>query len=278
MNQIPRVAAVHDISGFGRCSMTVALPVLSAMGMQVCPLPTAYLSAQTAIPVTSHSLFRDMTPEMEQTALSWNELHLQFSAVYSGFLGSARQIGILRDFCRRLEEQHPLILVDPVMGDHGKIYSTYTDELCRAVGELTAVADIITPNLTEAAFLLGEPYDPRPDGDKLRAWLERLSRNGGRSVVITGVSSEQGRIGASCFDRTDGSFARFETDEQGGRFSGTGDLFASVVLGSVLRGGTLPESVGKAVDFVALCAGETLKNGTPPAEGVAFEPLLGRLL
>lgn len=279
MKRAPRIAAIQDLSGFGRCSTTVVLPVLSAMGGQCCPMLTAYLSAHTAFPPSPHSVFLDLTAQMQETAAHWAELGVTFDAIYSGFLGSAGQIAQIEAFYRQFRREETLVLVDPVMGDHGKPYRTYTPELCRRMEELAARADVITPNLTEAALLLGEDYASCP-GDEagLRAWLERLSLNGQRSVVLTGVSLHPGATGAGCFDRTTGRTSFAMARQEPARFSGTGDLFASVLLGSLLRGEGLADASQRAADFVQHCVAYTLAVGTPLLEGVQFEPLLGELM
>lgn len=279
MTSAPRIAAIQDISGFGRCSMTVVLPVLSAMGGQCCPLPTAYLSAHTAFPASQHATFLDMTGQMAGTMAHWAELGVTFDAIYSGFLGSEGQISLIEDFYSRFRGEHTLVLVDPVMGDHGKPYRTYTPDMCARMGELAARADVITPNLTEAALLLGEPYEAVP-GDEagLRGWLERLSLEGRRSVVLTGVSLAPGQVGAGWFDRGAGRAGFTMTHQEPAHFPGTGDLFASVVLGSLLRGEALSDAAQLAAEFVQRCAAHTLALGTPVLEGVQFEPLLGELI
>ena len=246
MNLTPRVAAVHDMSGLGRCSLTVALPVLSAMGAQCCPLPTAVLSAHTAFPASHLATFLDLTDEMERMLLHWRKLHVSFDAIYSGFLGSERQIGILHRLLSEFRRKETLVLVDPVMGDHGKVYRTYTPEMCRLMGELAAGADLITPNLTEAAILLGEDYSSVPTGQAgMERWLTRLSLEGRRSVVITGVSFAPGTVGAGCFDRGSGKIRFAMARQEHGEFSGTGDLFASVLLGASLRGETLADATAR---------------------------------
>ena len=154
MKRAPRIAAIQDISGFGRCSTTVVLPVLAAMGGECCPLLTACLSAHTAFPASEKATFLDLTGQMAGTAAHWAELGVTFDAIYSGFLGSAGQIGLIEDFYRQFRREGTLVLVDPVMGDHGKPYRTYTPELCGRMRDLAAQADVITPNLTEAALLL----------------------------------------------------------------------------------------------------------------------------
>ena len=274
----PRVAAIHDISGFGRCSLTVVLPVLAAMGAQCCPMPTAYLSAQTAFPKSDRAVFLDMTDQLERTGSHWQELNVQFDAIYSGFLGSEAQIGLLGEFIRKFRGKDTLVVVDPVMGDWGKPYRTYTPDLCRRMGELAEHADVITPNLTEAAILLGEEYDPAPGEDKVRAWLERLSLKGARSVVITGVSPAPGMVGAACFDRATGEMSVPSTQEVPVAYSGTGDLFSSVMLGALLRGESLHQATALAVEFVQKCAAFTQTLDGDRREGVLFERLLGDLI
>lgn len=275
----PRVAAVHDLSGLGRCSLTVILPVLSAMGAQCCPIPTAYLSAHTGFPKSEHAVFLDLTRQMKSTGEHWAELGLGFDAVYSGFLGSDRQIDCLEDLIARFRSPGTLVLVDPVMGDHGKPYRTCTPALCRRMTGLAARADLITPNFTEAALLLGEDYAKRPtDEAGVRKWLQRLSLDGKRSVVLTGVHLRAGQLGAGCYDRQDGSVRFAMAPHENGQFGGTGDLFASVLLGSLLRGSRLYEAMDLAVRFVARCVGYTLSLETPNVEGVQFERLLGELM
>ena len=222
---------------------------------------------------------RDLTGQMAGTAAHWAELGVTFDAIYSGFLGSAGQIGLIEDFYRQFRREGTLVLVDPVMGDHGKPYRTYTPELCGRMRDLAAQADVITPNLTEGALLLEEDYADLPrDEEGLRAWLERLSLDGRRSVVLTGVSLRPGAIGAGCFDRATGRIRFAMARQEPAQFPGTGDLFASVVLGAMLRGEPLETAAQRAAEFVQRCAAHTLALGTPVLEGVQFEPLLGELM
>lgn len=279
MNAAPRIAAIQDISGFGRCSLTVVLPVLSAMGSQCCPLLTASLSAHTAFPPSDKATFLDLTDQMERTAAHWAELGVTFDAIYSGFLGSADQIRIIERFYQQFRGEHTRVLVDPVMGDHGKPYRTCTPDLCAQMRQLADQADCITPNWTEAALLLDEDYDARPTQESgIRNWLERLSLDGRRSVVLTGVSLTEGQIGAGYFDRITGATGFAMAHQEPVHFPGTGDLFASVLLGALMRGDELPGSVEQAVDFVQRCVAQSMQIGTPPLEGVQFEPLLKELV
>ena len=273
----PRVAAIHDMSGFGRCSLTVAIPVLSAMGVQCCPLPTAFLSTHTG--GFQGYTFLDMTDEMPKVAAHWDGLGLRFDAIYSGFMGSQRQIAIVQDFIRTFRRDAAVrVVVDPVMGDHGRCYATYTPAMCAAMKDLAAEADVITPNLTEAAFLLDVPYESLGGGEgEYRACVEKLSQEGRRSVVLTGVSLEPGKTGAACFDAATGRTEFIQTTFETKEFHGTGDVFSSVLTGALVRGRTLPDAVADAAEFVRACAAHTAPQNLPAREGVDFEPLLWRL-
>ena len=272
----PRVAAIHDLSGFGRCSLTVAMPVLSAMGIQCCPLPTAFLSTHTG--GFDGFTFLDMTDEMPKVTAHWRSLGLRFDAVYSGFLGSERQIGIVEEFIRTFRRENTAIVVDPVMGDHGRCYQTYTPAMCAGMARLAEQADVITPNLTEAAFLLGIPYEELPtDPDGCRATAERLSLNGRRSVALTGVSLKPGQTGAMCFDAKAGRTEAVQTEYVSPEFHGPGDVFASGLTGALVRGASLTEAAHQAVEFIRACAVRTAAEELPMREGVDFEPLLGLL-
>ncbi len=277
MNRAPKVAVVQDLSGFGRCSLTVVLPVLAAMGNQCCPMLTAYLSAHTGFPSSDKAVFLDMTQQMAGVADHWAQLGTGMDAIYSGFLGSAEQIGQLRRFIDTFRREGSIVLVDPVMGDHGRAYRTCTNELCTRMVQLAGQADVITPNLTEAAILLGESYRPGLEAAQVRDWLERLSLDGRRSVVITGVSTVPGEVGAACLDRDSGKVSFSMARQERGSFPGTGDLFASVLLGSLLRGESLQSANARAVEFVQQCVHRTLVLGTPALEGVQFECILGEL-
>lgn len=271
----PCVTAIHDMSGFGRCSLTVAIPILSAMGIQCCPLPTAFLSTHTG--GFADFTFLDMTDEMPKIARHWKSLGLRFNAVYSGFLGSARQITIVEDFIRDFRGDG-IVVVDPVMGDGGVVYRTYTPEMCAGMARLAQQADVITPNLTEAALLLGVPYGELPAGEAgCRAIVERLSLEGRRSVVLTGASVEADSTGAMCFDARTGRTEAVQTRRVDREFHGTGDVFSSVLTGALVQGKSLTESAREAVEFVRACAERTAAAGLPMREGVDFEPLLGLL-
>ena len=269
---VPRAACINDISGFGRCSLTTALPVLSVMGVQACPVPTAVLSMHTGFPQFT---FTDLTDTLPDYFKSWSEL--SFDWIYSGFLGSVGQIHLIQQFFRAQKRLNPAcrILLDPVMGDDGKRYSTYTPELCDAMRELAAEADVITPNITEACLLTGEPYR----GECLHtaeaaALASRLQACGCGAVVITGIVQEN-RIGNLTVENGNMHFSSVHRTEC--LFSGTGDLFASVLCGALARSRTLQKAAEEAGAFLSEVTQETLRRGTPAQEGVLFEPLLYQL-
>lgn len=269
----PRIAAIHDLSCFGRCSLTIALPVLSAMGCQCCPLPTALLSAHTGI---SGFTFLDTTDEMRRISAHWSQLSLHFQAIYTGFLGSAPQISLVEDFLRRFHAPDTLLVMDPVMGDHGTPYKTCTPALRQGLRELVAQADVITPNLTEAAILLDIPYHESQTADASEL-VRALSLQGQRSVVLTGYAAAPGQVGALCYDRDTRQVEAIQTARVPQDFPGTGDLFASVLTGALTRGAPLLQAARTAVDFVGSCVARSVAEGAGKAEGVDFEPLLRQL-
>lgn len=272
-NRPPRVACINDLSGYGRCSLTTAIAVLSAMGVQACPAPTAILSKHTGFP---HFTFQDFTPHLGAYLADWGEL--EFDAVYTGFLGSAEQIRLVEDFLaqqRARQRTPPHVIIDTVMGDGGKLYPTYTPDMCRRMKRLVSHADVITPNITEACILTGTDYP----GEELstaqaRALACRLYDLGAGAVVITGIVREP----VLCNLVYDGRELYFDAEDRTERmFSGTGDLFASIVSARLAAGGTLPEAVTLAGSFIAAATRYTLSLGTPTQEGVCFEPCLSRL-
>ena len=276
MSMTPRVAAVHDLSGFGRCSLTVVGPVLSTMGVQCCPIVTACLSTHTG--GFSGYVAQDLSDLMEGTIRHWQGLGLSFDGVYTGFMASVRQMELAARAIDTLKAAGGAAVVDPVMGDHGRRYATYTPEMCDAMGALCAHADVITPNLTEAAFLLGLEYDRLSGSGAEGLELARaLSDGGRRSVVLTGVSGGADQVGAACYDRASGRARLVMAPRVEGEYHGTGDIFASVLTGALVGGMALDQAAGLAARFVSQCARRTRDQDYPRREGVDFEPLLGRL-
>ena len=217
---------------------------------------------------------------MAPVTAHWRQLELAFDAVYTGFMGSARQIGLtaafLDAFCGK---GRALAVVDPVMGDHGRPYRTYTPQMCRAMGELADRADVIVPNATEAALLLGVDWEQlRLDrAEDCRRWARALSLDGRRSVVLTGTALTPDAAGAVCYDRDTGAAELVSAPLAPGEFHGTGDLFASVLAGALVRGMSLVQGAQLAADFTSQCAARTGAQDLPRREGVDFEPLLWRL-
>lgn len=269
-----RAAAVHDLSGFGRCSLTVALPVLSAMGVQLSCLPTAVLSTHTG--GFQGYTFRDLTGDMRAFFTHWKKEGFCFDALYTGYLGSAEQIDLVEEFFSLFRTEENLILVDPVMGDHGKLYSLYTPEMAEGMKRLCKKADVLAPNMTEAAFLTGMEFkDAGHDEGYLREICERLLKMGAKQVVLTGVSAVPGTVGAACHDGA--HFSVYAPPRVQARYDGTGDLFASVLLGALLHGRNLQSAAALAADFTRDCVEISLKNGTDPHHGVDFEGMLWQL-
>ena len=280
-----KIAIINDISGYGRCSISVIQPIVSHLGVQGCPVPTAIFSNHTGFP----SFFRkDFTRYMQAYIDEWKKLDLRFDAIMTGFLGSAQQIGIVERFIHDFggcptgqsglhDEGAPLVLVDPVMGDNGHIYPTYTRKMCREMKKLLAYADIITPNITEACFLTDTPY--REAGWKhaeLAAMARQLQEMGARKLVITGIRMGDNFIGnAVCDEHGDMEFQRQMVVEQ--TRSGTGDVFASVLVADAVNGVEFAHSVKRASNFVRRCLIETGKTSAPLNTGIDFESQLHKL-
>ena len=273
---VPRLAMINDIAGFGRCSTTVSLPVISVMKVQVCPVPTSVLSNHLGFPLCH---FDDYTSHMRDYIKVWNELGLTFDGLYCGFLGNEEQIDIVRKFVEMFRP--PLFLLDPVMGDHGRAYSSITETHVQKMKELLPLADIITPNITEACLLTGTPWK---DGEwtmqELSGLCERLASlclkdSVSASIVITGIRQGDYLVN---FLWDDGVYTTVATPIAGASRPGTGDIFASILAADAVRGETLLSSVQKAANFVGLCIAGSEKAGTPVQEGVVFEKYLAALL
>lgn len=273
--EMRKVAAVHDLSCFGRCSLAVILPVLAVMGVQGCPMPGTVLSTHTGGfgPVAR----TDLTRQVEGTLEHWSGLGLTFDGIYTGYMASAAQIHQAIRVVHRLSAPQTQVVVDPVLGDHGKLYSSMTDALAQAMGLLCDQAHVITPNLTEAAILLGLEPDALL-GQRGPDVAVELSAQGKRSVVVTGVTPEEGYTGAAWFDHTTGQTGTAVAVRAPGDYPGTGDLFSAVLTGGLMMGEGLERAVGRATHFISRCASYTAALGSDIREGVLFEPLLPLLL
>jgi len=276
-NPVPRVAAIHDISGFGRSSLTIVLPILSAMGVQASPLPTALLSTQTS--GFGNYFFMDLSDEMIKISDHWRKLKISFDAVYSGFLGSSRQVEIVSDFIDDFSSKGELTVVDPVMGDDGKTYGPYGNDMVKAMRNLITKADIITPNFTEACLLLDNDYRTDIKIPLLKDWMRKLSDKGPEKVVFTSVPvSDKSRSFVFAYDRSFDTFWKVSCSYIPAAYPGTGDIFTSVLTGAILQGDSLPIALDRAVQFVSLAIRSTFGYNSPGREGVMFEKVLYSLM
>ena len=271
-----QVLAIHDLSCVGRCSLTVALPVLSAAGLHVSVLPTALLSTHTG-EFTGYTNL-DLTQEMAKIYAHFQTLPLRFDGLYSGFLGSWEQLALVEDVFAHYRRADTLLLVDPVMADHGKLYATYTETLARDMGRLCRQADVIVPNLTEAAILLEASYREQPSFPQVEAMLRALhKRYGCRQAVITGILQD-GLLGAAAYDAQRDCVFFHGQPPMDHVFYGTGDVLASALLAGLMRGCSLSQATTLAVDFTYQSMLHTLDNGLPLRYGVAFEQALPMLV
>lgn len=267
---IPRLAMINDMAGFGRCSTTVSLPVISVMEVQVCPVPTSILSNHLGFPVCH---FDDYTHHMREYLDAWKKLGLTFDGLYCGFLGSAEQFTIVEEFLNGFRPE--LFLLDPVMGDHGKAYSTITQEHCLYMKKLIRHADILTPNITEACLLTDTPYKDRYWTDyELYELCGKLSQMCPGKIVITGIRNSSSILN---YIWESGNRSTCITPITGNSRPGTGDLFASILIADALHHADFSSSVKKAADFVAMCIRGSEEAGVPIQEGVIFEKYLKNL-
>lgn len=265
-----RALAIHDISCFGKCSLTVALPILSAAGIETTVLPTAVLSTHTG--GFKDFTYRDLTEDLGPIADHWRQLRIGFDAMYSGFLGSYEQIDIVSDIFGYFRTDDSLVLVDPVMADHGELYKVFTPDMVTGMTKLCGRADIIIPNMTEASFILGEPFKEGPyDRAGIEMMLKRLSKLGPKQVVITGVYFSPELLGAAGYDRDTGDVSYAFAPKIEGYYHGTGDIFGSALLSGLLNGMKLKSAMQLAVDFVCGSIERTKLAGTDLRYGVNFE-------
>ncbi|MDR1164959.1 MAG: pyridoxamine kinase [Deltaproteobacteria bacterium] len=267
-NPLPRVAAVHDLSGFGRCSLTVVVPILSTMGFEVCPLPTAILSTHTAI---EGFTLLDLTEELPKIIAHWEKLGLKFDAIYSGFLGSARQADIVARFIDAFKTPDTLVVVDPVMADHGQLYASMPPEMVGEMRKLSARAQVITPNITEAALMLERPVPEAMGEGEVKDWLKALSDLGPAMPVITSLPlrSKADTSSVAAYNREDGRYWLTGRPLVPTQYHGTGDIFSSVLTGSLLQGDSLPIAMDRSSQFVASAI-----RGTFGYSGLAHHEIL----
>lgn len=271
-----KVVTIQDISCFGKCSLTVALPVISAMGIETAVIPTAVLSTHTG--GFEGYTFRDLTDDIPDIASHWKNINLKFSAVYTGYLGSEKQINIVSEFFDDFRTDDNFIIVDPVLGDNGKFYAGFTEEFAVKMAELCSKADYIIPNMTEASFLLGIPYTEDYDRAYVEDVLRRLAGLGCKIPVLTGVHFDDKKQGAAAYDSVNDKFYYSFNENIKRSVHGTGDIFASVFTGAVTLGKNLQQTLDIAVNFTFECIKATIPYFDEMWYGSCFELCLGKLI
>lgn len=271
-NHQKKIAVINDFSGFGRCSIAVSLPVISALKIQCCPLPTSVFSNHTGFE-SFYSM--DFTEHMNAYINEWEKLRLKFDGILTGFLGSPEQLEIVRGFLERFKNENTVTVIDPVMGDYGKLYPTYSSHLVEKMSSLVPYADILTPNLTEACILTETDYHPDIDEDELIEMCEKLSGMGPKKIVISGL--ESGENLDNFVYEAGKSAVTVRQHKVGACRSGTGDVFSSIIAADAVNGLNLTASVCHASSFIAKALRRTLELGLPKTDGICFEEFLSEI-
>ena len=270
-----RILTIQDISCVGKCSLTVALPILSAAGVEAACLPTAVLSTHTAFPKFT---FRDLTDEIRPISDTLYELGIDFDAIYTGYLGSFEQLRLVGEMIDRFKTKKTAVFIDPVMADHGKLYPGFTPAFAAEMEKLCRKADLVLPNLTEASFMLNIPYRENYDEAYIRDVLFRLTEKGARRAALTGIGFTPDTIGVYFYDAEKKSYYSYFNRKLPVSYHGTGDIFASAALGGYMRGLTTEEALSLAVDFTLECMEKTLQDENPRFYGVNFEEAIPMLV
>lgn len=278
MRPMKKVAAIHDISCYGRAALATIIPILSAMGNQVCPLPTAVLSTHTD--GFGKPAIRGLSDFICESKNHWKRLKLDFQCIYSGYLANPSQVEFVEDFIKDFKEEETLVVIDPVMGDNGKLYNGMDEKMIEEMRGLIKNADIITPNITEATFLLGKKYKENLNKEEIRDYLIGLSNLGPKVSIITSAPSIKGGdyIDTVLYDREENMFYTYSHKKIDAFYCGTGDVFASILIGWILRGESIEEALGKACNFISEAIEYSEQFDYPPNEGIALESLLYKLL
>ena len=276
MSKLKRIVSVQDISCLGKCSLTVALPIISAMGVECAVVPTAVLSTHTMF---RGYTFRDLTDDINPILNHWRKENIKYDAVYTGYLGSFEQLNIVGQMFDEYKNDGALIVVDPVMADNGKLYPGFTEEFAKSMATICGKADVIVPNLTEASYMLGVPYVGSDyDEEYIKDMLKKLSCLGCKKAVITGVSFEKGRLGVMAYNaKTDNYFTYFNTHLPVS-YHGTGDIFTSCLVGGLMNDLGLEEALKIAVDYTVDCITKTTENPDSRSYGVDFEASIPMLV
>ena len=266
-----RIVTVQDISCVGRCSLTVALPIISAAGVETGVIPTAVLSTHTMFPKYT---FCDLTGEIEKISKTFTELDIDFDAIYTGYLGSFEQLSLVSDLFDRHKSDKCQIIVDPCMADNGKLYPGFSPEFAKAMAGLTAKADLIIPNLTEACFMLDIPFPESYDEAFIRDVLKKLTALGAKRAALTGITFEKSKLGVYSYDSTTDKYFSYYNDYMPVAYHGTGDIFASATVGAMMRGHSVESALAVAVDFTLECIKLTMADENRRTYGVNFEEAL----
>ena len=271
-----RIITVQDISCVGKCSLTVALPVISAMGVEACVLPTAVLSTHTAF---KGFTFRDLTSDISKITEHWKQEKIGFDAIYTGYLGSFEQIKLMQELIKDFGGGGTRVIVDPCMADNGALYSGFSQDFAFAMAGLCSKADVIVPNLTEASYMLGIPYVAEGyTKEYIEDLLRKLSGLGARRIVLKGVSFDEKKLGIASYDSENEKITWYFHEKMPQSFHGTGDIFASVLTGALVRGKTLDEACRLAADFVVEAIRATLSHKDYNWYGVDFESAIPFLI
>lgn len=263
-----RILTIQDISCVGKCSLTVALPIISAFGVETAVLPTAVLSNHTAFKGWT---FRDLTDDMRGISQKWKDENITFDAVYTGYLGSKEQINIVKEIIDDFKTDSSFALIDPAMADHGKLYAGFDLDFVKEMATLCAKADVIVPNLTEATFMLNLPYVEDYDEEYIKDLLKKLTNLGAKTAVLTGVTFDKKTLGAYGYNSVTDTFFSYFRELLPVSFHGTGDIFASALLGAISIGKDQTEAISVAVDYTVECIIKTMQNENHNWYGVDFE-------
>ena len=270
-----RVLTIQDISCLGKCSLTIALPVISALGSETVILPTAVLSTHTMF---KNFTCKDLSDQIEPIAAHWKSEGVAFDAIYTGYLGTVEQIDQIKELFHSFRGENTMIIVDPVMADNGKLYPAFDMDYVRKNAELCKEADIIVPNITEAALMTGMEYREEYDEAYIREMLERLNELGAGISVLTGVSLEKGRTGVMGYERRTGEYYVYQNQRIDASYHGTGDLFSSTCVGEIMRGKDWRDAMRIAADYTAHTIEVTLRSPDKPWYGVDFEATIPELI
>ena len=263
-----RIVTIQDISCVGKCSLTVALPIISSMGIETAVIPTAVLSTHTAF---KNFTYRDLTNDLPKIASHWKQEKFNFDGIYTGYLGSIEQIDMLKEFFKQFKTSENFIFIDPVMADNGKLYAGFDTNFVKEMKELCKTADIIVPNLTEASYMLETEYKENYSEEEIKHMLIELSNLGPKYVVLTGVSFKNNELGVMSYNKETNKFFTYFKERVPAKYHGTGDIFASTLVGAITNNNTIEEGLKIAVDYVWETINDTYKTNKEDAYGVNFE-------